>query len=440
MTAEALSYRSTRGQAAPVGLDAALDAGLAPDGGLYVPERMPTLPAACWQAPGSLPEVATRTLAPFFAGSRLAAELPAICRAALDLPIRLQTLRSGRYEVLELTHGPTAAFKDFGARFLAESLARLDRAGAIPRTILVATSGDTGAAVAAAFAERSGFRVVILYPAGGVSARQAHQLGAYAPWAQAFAVAGRFDDCQALVKRALADRALTERWRLGSANSISLGRLLPQVAYYAWAALAYRARHHAPAPIAVPTGNLGNALAAVWARALGAPIARIHLACNANDVLPQYFAGAPYRPRASRNTLANAMDVGAPSNFERLVALLGEPRAVEHRLSSASTGDAEIETTIRRVLAEEDYLICPHTACAFAQVPALAGGDPRQPWLIVATADPAKFETIVEPVLGRKVPVPPALAAVLARPSHAAPLAADYEALIAALACDRDAG
>jgi len=284
-----MNFISTRNAAPPAGLSAAIAAGLAPDGGLYVPAQLP--PPRALQAGPSLAETAVGLLSPFFAGDALAPELPAICREAFDFPAPLRALATPHDHVLELFHGPTAAFKDFGARFLAACLARLRGGDARPLTILVATSGDTGAAVAAAFHRQPGLRVVVLYPDGRVSPRQAHQLGCFGENITALRVAGSFDDCQALVKRALNDGDLQSQAPLSSANSISLGRLLPQMSYYADTAL----RHHAASGqvlnLVVPTGNLGNALAAILARALGLPLGRIVLATNANRVLPDYFGG-----------------------------------------------------------------------------------------------------------------------------------------------------
>ncbi|RBG76132.1 threonine synthase, partial [Xanthomonas oryzae] len=356
-------FISTRGGAPAASLSQAIAAGLAPDGGLYVPQTLP--PARTLIAGAGLADTATALLQPFFEGDALAAELSAICAEAFDFPAPLVALGTPGDYALELFHGPTAAFKDFGARFLAACLTRLRRAEDRPLTILVATSGDTGAAVAAAFHRQPGLRVVVLYPDGRVSPRQAHQLGCFGDNIQALRVAGSFDDCQAMVKQALNDAALQTQVPLSSANSISLGRLLPQMSYYAHAALQHHAAWGDVLNLVVPTGNLGNALAAIIARALGVPLGRIALASNANHVLPDYFAGDAYAPQPSVATLANAMDVGAPSNFERLRWLYnGDDAALREEFRALSVDDAAIRHTVQQRFARYGEVHCPHTATA----------------------------------------------------------------------------
>ena len=422
-----MNFISTRNHAPAATLSQAIAAGLAPDGGLYVPEA---LPATRPLEPGSdLAATATQLIAPFFAGDALAEELPAICREAFDFPAPMLPLATPGDHVLELFHGPTAAFKDFGARFLAACLTRLRKQQDRPLTILVATSGDTGAAVAAAFHNRPGLRVVVLYPDGRVSPRQAHQLGCFGGNITALRVAGSFDDCQALVKRALNDEALQAQAPMSSANSISLGRLLPQMSYYAHAALAHRRASGDALNFVIPTGNLGNAMAAIIARALGVPLGRIVLATNANDVLPKFFSGAEYSPAASVATLANAMDVGAPSNFERLRWLYrGDDAALRADFTAQDVSDAQIRDTIRARYQEYGEVFCPHTATAVKVLQDLRKQGASGAWAVAATAHPAKFESVVEPLIGRALEVPPALAELLARPAHADPIPADYAA------------
>jgi len=426
----ALRYLSTRGRSPAVDISDAIAAGLAPDGGLYVPEKLPRLDVSAFDPHGSLAATAVTLLAPFFADDPLADALPAICAEALDFDTPLRPLAGDSTgHVLELFHGPTAAFKDVGARFLAACLRRLPRADARPLTILVATSGDTGAAVGAAFHGQSGTRVAILYPYGRVSPRQAHQLGCFGGNVRALRVAGRFDDCQRMVKAALNDAELQREVPMSSANSISLGRLLPQMSYYAHAALGWWHEHHAPLDFIVPTGNLGNALACLWVRELGLPVGEIRLACNANATLPEFFHGDEYAPREAVATLANAMDVGAPSNFERLRWTCGGDAALRRVLRAQSVDDAAIRQTIQAHALEHGDVFCPHTACAVHVLDELRAAGDAAHWTVVATAHPAKFDSVVEPLIGQRVSVPPALAAMLQRPAVAEPLVAEDEVL-----------
>jgi threonine synthase len=421
---------STRGVAPAVSIGAAIAAGLAPDGGLYVPESLPRPDPAAFDPHGTLADTAATLLAPFFASDALADALPAICAEAFtfDTPLRALPAHPGTL-MLELFHGPTSAFKDIGARFLAACLRRLPRSDARPLTILVATSGDTGAAVAAAFHRQPDVRVVILYPDGLVSPRQAHQLGCFGDNVTALRVAGRFDDCQRMVKATLNDAALQATVPLSSANSISLGRLLPQMSYYAHAALGWWREHGMPLNFIVPTGNLGNALACLWVREMGLPVGEVRLACNANATLPEFFAGADYRPREAVATLANAMDVGAPSNFERLRWTFPNESALRQLLQAYSVDDAAIRQTIAHHARAHGEVLCPHTATAMQLLDRLRAEGDIAPWAVVATAHPAKFESVLEPLLGHPLEVPPALAAMLARGASADPLAASDRAL-----------
>lgn len=424
-----MRFVSTRGKAAPATLSEAIAAGLAPDGGLYVPENLPQLALADFDGKTTLAQIAATLIRPFFEGDALAAELDAICAEAFDFPAPLRDLGDGTF-LLELFHGPTAAFKDFGARFLAACLTRLRAKSEQALTIIVATSGDTGAAVGGAFHGMANLRVVILYPDGRVSPRQAHQLGAFGGNVRALRVAGSFDDCQALVKRALTDADVQARIPLSSANSISLGRLLPQMSYYAKAALDHFRAHGEKLDFAIPTGNLGNALACILARRIGLPIGEVLLATNANDVLPAFFDGGEYLPQPSLATLANAMDVGAPSNFERLRWLYPNDEELRAAFRAVSVGDADIQATIQDVWDRHLFAICPHTATAVHALDSLALDGT---WAVAATAHPAKFEAIVEPLVGAHVAPPPALAELLARPAQADPIPADYAAFIAEL-------
>ncbi len=413
-------YRSTRDAAHTTGLGRAIEQGLAADGGLYVPEAMPHLDLGAFGAAADIRHVARVLLQPFAAGDALAVEIPAIVDEAFDFPVPVVEVpaAAGPLAVLELFHGPTAAFKDFGARFLAAALARRPRPAAARKlTILVATSGDTGGAVAAAFHRRPWVDVVVLYPRGLVSPRQEQQLACWGDNVRTFAVAGSFDDCQRMVKEAFVDPALATSMQLSSANSINVGRLLPQMAYYAMSSLELYRRDGCKPNYIVPSGNLGNVAACLWAREAGLPIGEILLATNANRTVPDYLDTGEWRPRPSVATLASAMDVGNPSNMERLRWLLGAGEGLRAAISARSVTDDEIRGTIRRDFTELGQTWCPHTATAACVYRGLPAARRRERWVLVATAHPAKFNEIVEPLIGQPVPVPPALAALLELPA-----------------------
>lgn len=419
---------STRG-GDRVSIAEALQRGLARDGGLYVPERLPQFTVSDFDGAQSLPAVATRMLRPFFENSPLAESIGAVCTEAFNFSVPLVELPEASSYVLELFHGPTAAFKDIGARFLAACLGRLRDPFSPDVTVLAATSGDTGSAVAAAFHQRPGFRAAILFPDGRVSPRQAHLLSCFGDNVASYAVQGSFDDCQSMVKAAFADAELQTHCPLTSANSISLGRLLPQATYYAYSALLYWRLHGAPLNFVIPTGNLGNGLAAIYARSMGLPIGDIVLGTNANRVLPDFLATGEYRPVPSIATIANAMDVGAPSNLERLRALFGLHTDLTAQVSALSVTDDCIRARIVCFHAEQGMVICPHTAVAAELLAGLRDRGDRRPWCIVATAHPAKFESVVEPLIGEAVPIPASMRQWLERPAQAQPLAANPAAL-----------
>jgi threonine synthase len=408
-----VQYVSTRGGVPPASLSEAIAAGAAADGGLFVPAQLPRLDPGSARAGGSLAESARAVLAPFFVGDALEPQLDAICREAFTFESPLVPLGGAFDWALELFHGPTASFKDFGARFLAACLRRIGREEALPLTVLVATSGDTGSAVAAAFHGARGVQVVVLYPEGRVSPRQAHQLGCFGENVVALRVNGSFDDCQLAVKSAFANPELRQRLWLTSANSISLGRLLPQMAVYAHATWNCRD----PLNLLIPTGNLGNGVAAVWAREAGVPIGQILLATNANRALADFFEGGAFTPRPSVPTLATAMDVGNPSNFERLRWTFQDETVLRSRLSAVAVEDGAIRETIRQSERRHGQVFCPHSAAAARVLETLRSAGDRRPWAVVATAHPAKFEMVVEPLVGHAVEVPNALEALLARPA-----------------------
>lgn len=424
-------FASTRNPDQTVALAQALERGLAPDGGLFSPVSLPRFDAGSLTPSASLARTAQAVLAPFFAGDRMQPALAEIAAEAFNFPAPLTPLKGGAesVEALELFHGPTVAFKDFGARFLAGCLQRLDQAPS-PLTILVATSGDTGAAVAAAFHRRRGFKVVVLYPKGRVSPRQKQQLACWDENVRTVAVHGTFDDCQQLVKQVFQDEELRRMRRFSSANSINIGRLLPQVVYYAAASLDVARRTAGPASFIVPSGNLGNATACVWAREMGLPIAEIVLAHNANRTVPEFFESGTLQPRTSIATLASAMDVGSPSNIERLRSVYPDLDTMRQQLAAVSITDEQIRARIRADFFTYGRVWCPHTAVAaeaYAELPQELRR--ARHWVIVATAHPAKFSEIVEPLIGGDIAIPPSLAALLALPQQVTEIESDFESL-----------
>ncbi len=412
-----MKFISTKGKSPAVTLSQALEAGMASDGGLYVPEEFPHFEIKDFDGLDSFSDIASKVLEPFFKGDQLESSLKKICNAAFSFPVPLKKLKDDT-SVLELFHGPTAAFKDVGARFLAECFVA---SKITERTILVATSGDTGGAVAAAFHKKPGIKVVILFPKDGVSERQKKQLTCWGDNVEAFAVNGTFDDCQKMVKDAFADKSLRH---LSSANSINIGRLLPQMSYYVAASLWYSRLHNKNPGFIIPSGNFGNALGALWAHKLGLPIREIAMSVNANKTAFDYFKTKKWEPRPSVQTLANAMDVGNPSNMERVFHLKSDIK-----MSCISVSDDDIRKTI--VAGEKSWgeIWCPHTATAVSMREEINSPD----WIIVSTAHPAKFDTIVEPLLGHKIEVPNALSTLLSIPSKYQEISSDTESFKAML-------
>jgi len=430
-----MRYLSTRGAEA-VTLDDALLSGIAADGGLHVPEALPKFRIDDFDAADSTIDIARILLTPFFEDSGLAADLDEILSETFSFPIPLIPLpeSNGKVAMLELFHGPTAAFKDVGAGFLAACLCRLNQNAETPLTILVATSGDTGGAVAAAFDQRPGIHVVVLFPDGRVSERQAQQLTCWSDNVLSLAVQGSFDDCQALVKAAMADETLCDQYRFSSANSINIGRLLPQATYYAASSLRYLRETGRKPGYVVPTGNLGNALACIMAREMGLPIGEIVLATNANRIIADFLAGSEWLPRDSIATLASAMDVGNPSNMERLRNLIGEADELNELIRVFAVGDADIEKQIAQNYQNFGIAICPHTATASHAYQQMTEKERQDSdWIIVATAHPAKFELIVEPLIGAEIPLPGPLLSIQSKPSRSVSIDADIDSLKNAL-------
>jgi threonine synthase len=423
-----MKWVSTRGDSPPISFIDALFAGTAPDGGLYMPERLDPL------APGDLDRIRNEDLVGVATsvGAHLLHDeitrdaLAPLVRDALDFPIPLVRV-TDRVHVLELFHGPTMAFKDVGARVQARLLHHFT--DGTPLTILVATSGDTGSAVAQAFHRVPDARVVVLYPAGQVTDVQEAQMASLGDNVTAVAVRGTFDDCQRLVKQAFADDRLREHVWLTPANSINLGRLLPQVFYYFL--LAGLAPPGGPGPVvAVPSGNFGNLTAGLIARRIGLPVQRFVAATNVNAAVPIYLRTGCYEPRESVRTVANAMDVGAPSNFERVQALYGgDLDAMRRDIAGFAYDDARVVAEIGRVHREHGYLLDPHSTIAWLALHEYLQDHPGTGGVILATAHAAKFREVVEPAIGAGVPLPGALADALTRPRHAVSMPAEYGAL-----------
>ena len=416
-----MHYVSTRGNSPAVTASEAILQGLAPDGGLYVPQYFPFIPLDRLKGATSYPELAYEVLAPFFSGDELEPDLPEICVEAFDFQVPMHWYND-KDAVLELFWGPTAAFKDFGARFLASCMQRLLSRRERKLTILVATSGDTGGAVAAAFHKRPDITVKVLFPEGKVSERQQQQLTCWSENVETYAVRGVFDDCQRMVKDCFMDQALVRTHGLSSANSINLGRLLPQMVYAFHASLESLARTGKEPVMIIPSGNVGNSCGSFWAKVVGAPIRRIVLALNANRPILDYLDSGSYVKRPSIETLANAMDVGDPSNMERLKHLFGDHAHFAAEVRAFSVDDQTIRSEIRRVWESHQYIVCPHTATGEHVRHQQQYVDPT---IVYATAHPAKFNTIVEPQIGMQVPVPPQLASLLDAPSSFQTIDAD---------------
>jgi threonine synthase len=424
-----MRFASTRGNAPAASLTEALRNGAAPDGGLYMPEVLPAADLTGLDAEASLPKFAETLLRPFFVDDALEPELKAICAEALGVPAPLVTPDPARpsLRALELFHGPTGAFKDFGARFLMACFDRI--AGAQPLTVLVATSGDTGGAVGCAAEGRSSVRAVILFPKGRVSPFQERQLTCWGDRVLAIEVDGDFDDCQRLVKSAFADASLSAQHRLTSANSINFGRLLPQLAYVAQAAVRVFTDTGEKPGFVIPSGNLGHGFAVLLAKTMGLPVGPIVLATNANRTLKDWSESGRYEPRPSIATLANAMDVGNPSNFERLSAL--PPNALDVQVELVT--DDEIKARIAGEFRTSGYVWCPHSATAVEAWSRLPEAERSQRWIAMATAHPYKFADIVEPLIGRAVVPTPALAAIYDLPTRKIRIGASLDALADAL-------
>jgi len=412
-----MRYVSTRDASLRVGFSEALMQGLSPDGGLFIPVSIPEVHPRIWQNANNISEMAVEILYPWVGNHISGDTLGSLLTKALNFPVPL--VKVGDMWVLELFHGPTLSFKDFGARTMAQFMNYFVKGD--PLTILVATSGDTGSAVADGFCNLPNLRVAVLYPKDQVSLIQERQLIVRRKGVRAFAVEGTFDDCQAMVKQLLTSPS---GLRLSSANSINVGRLLPQMLYYYWA---FSKGQWGQADICVPSGNLGNLTAAILAYLSGLPVKKFIAAHNLNDGFPRYLSGGNDPSDDSIQTLSNAMDVGRPSNFERLKSLLTSEE-LRTLIQGHSCTDTDTLNSIQKVYEETGYIADPHTAVGLDAVQDRLG-----PVVVVSTAHPAKFPKAIEHALGHQ-PEPVAELTILKeKPTRVQQLEPNWEALRSAL-------
>lgn len=423
-----MNYHSNTDSGIKASFGDALLASLAPDGGLWMPEKIPFFGPKETARLGAMSFAdCAAELATHFTDERFDHDaLKALCRDAYNFDVPMVTLTGDELHpamaphaedfVLELFHGPTLAFKDYAARFMGRAASHLMSATQQKRTILVATSGDTGGAIGNAFLDQDGIKVFILFPKGGVSKVQEQQLttmGTARSNVKAISVDGTFDDCQHLVKAAFGNTELVEKHNLMSANSINVGRVIPQSFYYFWTALKAKAAYPSrPLVYSIPSGNLGNLTGGLIAKKMGAPIDRFVIGNNANDPFVDYLSKGVYEPRPSVPTLSNAMDIGRPNNFPRILSLFDESYTdIVNVCWGASFSDEETERHIRRVHTETGYVMCPHTAVGHLAMEKFAS-DISEPFtrITVGTAHPAKFADSVERILHTDIPMPAPLA------------------------------
>lgn len=433
-----MKYYSTNNRRERVTLSEAVIKGLAPDKGLYMPERIDRLPESFFRSIRDLSfrEIAYEVARTFFGEDVAADDLKKLVYDTLSFETPLVKVAESVYS-LELFHGPTLAFKDVGARFMARMLGHfIGRQGKRQVNVLVATSGDTGSAVANGFLDVEGIHVFVLYPKGKVSEIQEKQFTTLGRNITALEVDGTFDDCQRLVKNAFLDPDLNAAFALTSANSINVARFLPQAFYYfnAYAQL-QRMDKAREVVVSVPSGNFGNLTAGLFAKRMGLPIKRFIAANNRNDIFLQYLLTGSYSPRSSVATLANAMDVGDPSNFARILDLHDRSHAaIRAEISGYAYDDGRISRTIAATYRETGYLLDPHGACGLEAL--REGLAPGETGVFLETAHPAKFQATVEAVIGEKVEVPAALRKFLAGVKQSIPMTKDYPAFQAFLAAN----
>jgi threonine synthase len=415
-----MKFRSTLHHTPEVSLREAVLRGSAADGGLYMPVQMPRLPADFTSRLRSLsfPEIA-QEVGKLFVGQEVPEQMLAdIVTGAFNFPVPLVQLDE-RLHVLELFHGPTLAFKDFGARFMACLMEYFAKESGKELTVIVATSGDTGSAVAQAFLGLAGIRVVILYPAGRVSGAQEKQLTTLGRNITALEVAGSFDDCQRLAKQALVDPELTKKLTVTSANSINIARLIPQIFYY-FSAVSQLEDSESPVVFSVPSGNFGNLTGGLFAKRVGLPVSQFVAATNINDVFPEFLRCGNLLPRASRHTISNAMDVGNPSNFARIVDLYNNDlNAIRRDIWGCSFSDEETLRAMHDMEDRRQYVLDPHTAVGVLGWQSFAKqSHSRGQGIVLATAHPAKFADVVARAIGVRMEMPERLAASLNLPKQ----------------------
>jgi threonine synthase len=420
-------YYSLNNQSPKTSFKEATIRGQAPDKGLYFPQYIPEFPKAFIENINafSKEEIAFTCIAPYVGETIPPDELKKIIRETIGFNFPLISLSDSIYS-LELFHGPTLAFKDVGARFMSRCLRYFVQDSGEQVTVLVATSGDTGGAVASGFYNVDGINVVILYPAGKVSRVQELQLTTYGKNIRALEVQGTFDDCQQLVKQAFADDKLNKMLFLTSANSINVARWLPQQFYYLFAYQHWKYKSNPPV-FCVPSGNFGNICAGLLARRSGLPAKHFIAACNANQVVPAFLKSGKYQPQKAIATLSNAMDVGDPSNFVRMLEIFDrEFNSLTKVLSSYTVSDIETTGAIREVYGAYNYLMDPHGAVGYAALKKYLQENPEQKGIFLETAHPIKFYDVVEPVINEKIQVPPAVQAILDIPMQKTRMKADY--------------
>ena len=411
-----MQYYSTSGNAPKTSLQEAVVKGLAPDKGLYMPERIPMIPKAFFNNIGemSLQDIAYVVANTLFGDDIDSETLKEIVNETLNFDIPLVKVDDNKYS-LELFHGPTLAFKDVGARFMARLLGYFNKKnGTKDVNVLVATSGDTGSAVANGFLGVPGVKVFVLYPKGKVSKIQEAQFTTLGQNITALEISGTFDDCQALVKNAFMDAELNEKLQLTSANSINVARFLPQMFYYfyAYAQLAKMGQPLDNIVVSVPSGNFGNITAGLIGKRMGLPIKRFIAANNKNDIFYQYLLCGEYNPRPSIATIANAMDVGAPSNFARILDLYGNSHdAIASEISGCTYTDEQIAETLKETYKTTGYLLDPHGAVGYRSL--LEGLKENEIGVFLETAHPAKFKETVESIIEDEVAIPAKLAAFM---------------------------